>query len=178
MKARIKGLRKFHWLTFNPGIIEINTELKPYGTCVTPKGENINCDIEADSIEIIDEPEKRGVSAGDVWMDVGANEGFLVIECDGNTKPGPLFSTAHDKKPDSSPVLFNLLDIVAEMRKVKDGKTEKCRAQMGEIEAHKDGFNPELYVTIVCDGELAVSMRYPDAFSFACQLIALCGGKE
>jgi hypothetical protein len=127
-------------------------------------------EIEADSIEIIeerkDEPVRRKTEEGDCGI---TKDGQLIIAITVREAPYP-----YERKIDWYELrsfegmcekhLFNLLDLVAEMKKAKDGTTQ----------FFLDGLQAKIYDS----GKICFfghSMSKSDAFAFACQLIALCG---
>lgn len=147
MKAKIKGnitriLPKFYM----PG---------------TPDDPN-DITIEADSIEIVEEKPMRELKDGDMLL---AKDGHLVFVEDGG-----LAKLTWIKKSDcpteypDAPILFNLLDLVAEMQKVRGGASES----IGDIKAYT--CNIGLHEIIRFAG---MKFKKSDAFRFAAQLLML-----
>jgi hypothetical protein len=127
--------------------------------------------IEADNIQLIDEPKKREVREGDVGFD---KCGKLFIATNQSKELG----SCETKYFDGIPVtLFNLLDLVSAMQKVKNGKIDVFNGHGNKITADidKDG---DIRIEIL-DGAI-VTPSPVNAFNFAAQLLALCSqaGKE
>ena len=119
-----------------------------------------------------DEPEKLKARDGDVfYLDNAINPKIRIYF-------SPLSEWAGDVTVENNPnALFNLLDLVAEMKKAKDGKTEIIHSDIDHsfyIIAEKDPVRTAM-ITIVGDkGEHNITISLSDAFRFAARLIALC----
>jgi hypothetical protein len=116
-------------------------------------------EIEADDIQIVsDEPEKREVRAGDVYKE---KYGIIVMRYN---LEAVLLKELIDSESANNVFLFNLLDLVAETQKVKDGKTET----IGGASAHIYNRNYIMFA--------GMSFSKADAFTLGCQLIGLSQG--
>lgn len=136
---------------------------------------------EADSIEIIEESNgstnspqrKREVRMGDVWMD--GNKLVVLLAPFDRCKLDWLTT---ETRSDLDNYQFNLLDLIAEMQKAQDGKTERMMSwyvpDNAYAEARVNNQTIRLAIKTPNSDEEIINLSSKNAFRFAAQLLALC----
>ncbi|MDD5458871.1 MAG: hypothetical protein PHF37_05735 [Phycisphaerae bacterium] len=120
--------------------------------------------IEADKIQLIpDEPEKREVRDGDCGI---IADHIAVVNAGIDLLNGSIEPVRPIRYQSAATHLFNLLDLVTEMGKAKDGRTET----IGGVSAHIYNRNYIMFA--------GMSFSKADAFTLGCQLIGLSQGVE
>ena len=138
--------------------------------------------IEAKSIEVIpetkqpDPPKEREIKTGDVL--VKDTSGCIVAVNGFGDQPVTYLNPRDQNNPNYTqlPALFNLLDLISEMKKAKEaGRTEKFKGHNHDDILAKKGSSGEIDVWVNCSsGTKVIALHTPDARQFAMGILGLC----